>query len=70
MGGGNSRSEYKVGQKCVECVYLSFVIVIFYFSDHMQPERSTLKYIEINKILCRPYKCLEEYSSINLITFA
>jgi hypothetical protein len=50
MGGGNPRSEYKVGQKCVECLYLNFMIVILYLSDHVQRERSTLKYIENNKI--------------------
>jgi hypothetical protein len=34
MGGGNPGSEYKVGQKYVECLYLSFVVVILYYSDH------------------------------------
>ena len=50
MGGGNPGSEYKVGQKYVECLYLSFVFVLVYYSDHMQPEISTLKYIEINPL--------------------
>jgi hypothetical protein len=69
MGGGNPRSEYKVGQKCVDCLYLSFVIVTLYYSHRVQPERSILKYIEINKIQCGPYKCLEQFSLANLMTF-
>ena len=70
MGEGNPRSEYKVGQPYVECLYLSSVIVILYYSDHVQPERSTLNYIEINKIQFRPYKCLEQFSLVNLVIFA
>jgi len=69
MGRGNPRSEYKVGQKCVYCLYLSLVIVILYYSDHVQPGRSSRKHTEISKIQRGPYKCLEQFSLVNLMTF-